>query len=547
MSLIELAVSKAVTRLTGYKPRGVITEYSPQFQGMRMPQPRQQGATDAYGTITPQRRREIILRSPTVAALTNTIRDFAAGVTITVRNTDPSKPAPKRAERLVRDLLDNPNKQNDGLEFRKMLFRDLIAHGYAAVEVEPGVDGSPAANWYVLDAANLELDFDKHGQVTGYYQRDINGDYIIGTDGQHTFTTDQVVFYQLDPRSESGYPMARTDQLFAAAVIELMMLAFIGGRFTDSNVPFGVMDLGDITKEEVEEAVAYWNQQVEEQNHPEHKIIFTGSKGGAKWLPFGYSMQELEAPELLAAVRLSILSVWGVTANEMGEGDNVNKANGFNLSYTFKKRAIEPVLDTFVTKTSQKLIHQILGFKDIEIFYEEIDSRDELLESQIDTAFVHLGIYSINYVRNKKGQPSEPGGDRAYIFMGANVIPVDMLEDFARVQLEALEILNIQSQVGIMQVLQQMQQPTVNPDGSVTEPPPLPPMGTLPLMRMMQPPERFTTPDASGSSSFKFAMPKPGMKPASQVKPSSASAPTKPRGPVETAQRAGVRKDNQRG
>lgn len=540
MSLVELLVEKAVSRVTGYTPKGVITDFSPHALGMRLGQP-QRSIADAYGQITPQRRREIVLKAPTVAALANAVKDFCAGTEITVRNSDPSKPAPTRAAKLVKSLLDNPNKQDDALEFRKKLYRELISFGYAAVEVEPGIDGSKVANWYVLDGANLTLDFDKHGKILGYYVRDVNGDYIKGSDGDHTYTPDQIIFYQLDPRAESGYPMSRTDQLFAPAVIEIMMLGFIGGRFQDSNIPFGVMDLGDLTKDEVDEAVAYWNQQVEENNHPEHKIIFTGSKGGAKWLPFGYNMDQLQASELLAAVRTYILSVWGVTANEMGEGDEINKSNGFNLSYTFKKRAIEPLLDTFVAKTSNKLVHELLGFQDIELGYEDIDSRDELLQVQVEEPLLKLGIYTINYLRNKRGQPNVPGGDKAYIFTGANVIAVDMLQEFAQAQLDALNILNLQSQVGIMQVLQAMQQPTVNPDGTVTQPPPLPPLGTLPLIRMQQPPMRYTTPDASGSSSTKFNLSKPNMKPV--VKPSSASAPTAPRGPVEAAQRAGARKD----
>jgi hypothetical protein len=241
-----------------------------------------------------------------------------------------------------------------------------------------------------------------------------------------------------------------------------------------------------------------------------------------------------------------ILSILGVTVNEMGEADNVNKANGFNLSYTFKKRAIEPLLDVFVTKTTRHLIKRVLGFDNLELYYEDIDSRDELLQAQIEDMYLKAGIYSINYVRNKKGLPSIDGGDEPMIHLGSAVLPISMLHDFAQVQLEALQMINLQTHVAIMQAMQAMSTPQVGPDGKPVpgtgKPPDLQALGTLPLMRVMQPPERFTTPDASGSSSFKFNMPAPNMQ--TQVKPRTAAAPTKPRGPVETAQRAGVRKDN---
>ena len=522
--------------------RGVVSEYSPGALAS-YGQPRQQTFSDAYGNIDPKRMREIILKTPTAGAAANAILDYCSGVVVKVRNADPAKIAPVRAAKLVNDLLLKPNPQDDEREFRRMLLRDLLIIGYAAVEIEPGVGGG-VANLHILDAGNVTVDYDKHGTILGYDQLDIWGNPIIGHDGIHTFTPDEVIFYQLDPRSESKYPMSRIMQLYACAVIEQLMLTYIGARFTDGNVPFGVMDLGDISEDEIKAAVAMWNQQIEETGNPDHRIVMTGSRGGANWIAFGNSLSELEAPNLLAAIHTYILGILGVTANEMGTGDNVNKSNGFNLSYTFKKRAIEPLLDVYVGKTTAHLLRKTLGFNDLELYYEEIDSRDELLQTQIDKTRLDVGVVSINQVRNRDGLPSIPGGEEPTIHTGAAQIPVSMIADFAQVQLDALKLAVLQAQVGIAQVVQQMNQPQVGPDGK-----PLPgadltkPIISLPLERMMQPPERFTTPDASGSSSFKFNLPAAGPKPV----PPSSKAPTAPRGPVETAQRAGARKDNMNG
>jgi phage portal protein BeeE len=535
-------VSKAVSVAVSAS-RGVISEWVPSPASYGQPR---RLSNDSYGQISPQRMREIVLKTPTAGGAMNAILDYASGVEVGVRNTDPAEKPPARAAKLVTSLLTEPNAQDDSREFRRKLLRDLLVLGFAAVEIEPGASGAPAANLYVLDSGNLRVDFDQHGSILGFTQFDVNGKPILGKDGVHTFLPDEVIYYQLDPKSESRYPMSRIEQLFACAVIEQLMLSYIGARFTDGNIPFGVMDLGDITEDEVKAAVALWNEQVEEFEHPEHRIVFTGSRGGANYIQFTYNLSELEAPNLLSAIRMYILSILGVTVNEMGEADNVNKANGFNLSFTFKKRAIEPLLDVFVTKTTRHLIKRVLGIDNLELYYEDIDSRDELLEAQIEDMYLKAGIYSINYVRNKKGLPSIDGGDEPMIHLGSAVLPISMLHDFAQVQLEALQMINLQTHVAIMQAMQAMSTPQVGPDGKPVpgtgKPPDLQALGTLPLMRVMQPPERFTTPDASGSSSFKFNMPAPNMQ--TQVKPRTAAAPTKPRGPVETAQRAGVRKDN---
>jgi hypothetical protein len=129
----------------------------------------------------------------------------------------------------VTSLLTEPNAQDDSREFRRKLLRDLLVLGFAAVEIEPGASGAPAANLYVLDSGNLRVDFDQHGSILGFTQFDVNGKPILGKDGVHTFLPDEVIYYQLDPKSESRYPMSRIEQLFACAVIEQLMLSYIGG------------------------------------------------------------------------------------------------------------------------------------------------------------------------------------------------------------------------------------------------------------------------------------------------------------------------------
>lgn len=535
--------------------RGVLSSWVPNIGNWwGQPNTANGGAGDAFAQITPQRMREIALKTPTIAAAMHAVLDFASGVKIKPRNVDPAQVAPPRAANATNRILKRPNPQESHRQWRKKLMRDLEMLGYAFVEIERTPFGTPANLW-VLDAATVHVDYDKHGTILGYTQLDVvTGKPIVtpvsqGGDGVHTWVPDDILFYKLDPISESNYPTSRLAELFALGVVETLIVSFIGARFTDSNVPFGVMDLGDLNDDEVKSAVAIWNQQIAQKVNPEHNIVFTGSRGGAKWLPFGYSMKDLEAPELWSRIRLMILGILGVTVQELGEADDVNKSNGYNLSFTFKERAIKPLLDEITETTTAGLIQPVegFGFASVELYYEDIDSRDELLQSQIDDLRLKLGMASINELRNRDGKPNVKGGDEAYVYLGGSVIPVAMLQDFAKVQLEALQMINLQTQVGIAQAMQAMMTPIPGTDaaGNPTQTPkPLPPLGTLPLLRGMQPPEKFVTPDGSGSSTTKFSMPKPALQPPPSpvgAKSSGAPAAKRPRGPVEAGKTVGQR------
>jgi hypothetical protein len=463
-------LSKALSTLTGRPTPGVrkaargtlgdfVLGVSPQW-GQPLPQV---AAADASGLITPARMREVVLKTNTVSASTNAILDYASGVRINMRNIDAAKAAPDQQVADVRKLMIHPNPTQSQRQFMLALMRDIVTLGYGAVEIVFDSAGMPGEMW-VMDAARLRIDFDEHGTILGYDMLNSRGVPIIrgqnassgsvssefpsgpgigagnlnvgtgpGARGMHGWEPEEVIFFSLNPMSESVYPYSRITQLFSAAIIEDLMMFFISQRFTDSNVPFGVMDLGDVTEQELKVAITNWNAQANES----HRILLTGSKGGSKWVPFGYHLKELEAVGLLSEVRMKIMGILGVTMNELGESQDINKSNGYNLSFTFKKRAIEPLLNEIVDTFSRRLLWDAYDFDDLEFYYDEIDSRDELLQAQIDDMYMKMGVDTINDVRNRRGQISVEGGDVNYVFTGSAWIPVSMLTSMAQTMVQA--------------------------------------------------------------------------------------------------------------
>jgi hypothetical protein len=449
---------------------------------------------DAAGMITREHMREVVLRTPTAAASVNAILDFAGGVKIGLRNIDPAQPVSKHQAKMVKRILKQPNDNQTGRQFMLTLLRDLVIFGYAAVEIVRTENLEQPVQLWVMDSARLRIDFDEHGYVKGYDMLDARGMPIVDVKksgnmsdiyqfpqgntmgatsgpaysgsstltGLHGWEPEDVIFFTLNPISESVYPYSRIVQLYSAAILEDTMMAFISERFTDSNIPYGVMDLGEVTERELILAIDNWNAQAISGN----RILMTGSKGsGTKWIPFGYHLKDLEATGLLQEIRGKIMSILGVTMNELGDSQDINKSNGFNLSFTFKKRAIEPPLDEITETLTARLVWDTLGYRDIELYYEEIDSRDDYLMSQIDSNYEKFGVLKINEVRNRKGLVSVPGGDEALIFTGNSWVPVDMVRTMAEQMVKIEENTESLSAPGTegMHVREALQKPNVQP------------------------------------------------------------------------------------
>jgi hypothetical protein len=466
MNRLQKAISAIIRPRGGDAARGTVSGFALGVSPLwGQPYPEVQ-AQDATGLISRQRMREVVLRTPTAAACLNAILDFTGGVKIGVRNVDPSKPVPKLQAKKIKAIMDRPNADQTHRQFMMTLIRDLVTFGYAAVEI---VQGADRPSLWVMDGARVRIDFDEHGKIRGYDMVDARGvpiigkannnniydfpqgmnmgvtsqqigtgtanepgnnnNYAPGTD-LHGWEPEEVILFSLNPISESVYPHSRIVQLFTSAILEDLMMQFISERFTDSNIPFGVFDLGDVTEAELKMAIDNWNTQGKTGN----RILMTGSKGaqGSKWTPFGYHLKDLEATELLKEFRMKIMGILGVTMQELGESQDVNRSNGYNLSFTFKKRAVEPPLEEITQTFTKRLLWDTLKYTDAELYFEEIDSRDDFLMSQIDTNYQKLGIHNINEIRNRRGDTSIAGGDENLVFTGNAWVPVDLIREMAR-------------------------------------------------------------------------------------------------------------------
>ncbi len=513
MNAVQRVVA-AVAKLVGYgdvdvekASRGAIGDYL-LGQDPRYGQPRlSRGDMQSGGTyITNSRMREIALKSDTVAAIVNAIVDYVTSVPLRAVPIDHSQEPPKNKTARIMRQLRKPNPQTNGQEFLRALVRDIAVLGYGAVEVVHGPGGLELWN---LDATKLSIDFDEHGTILGYDQLNAEGVPIRGEDGMHAWEPEDVILFRHDAVTWSVYPMSRVEQLYTAAIVESLMLNFVGQKYVDSNIPFGVFDLGDLTDQELQDAIDRWDTQADSP----HRLVLTGSKGGAKFISFHDDLQRLEAPALLTEVRTRIMSVFGATTNElafvMREGSGSD-----NLSYTFKKRCVEPFLATITAALSTRLIAEVLGFADLELVHEEIDSKDEQTEAQISEILLKMGVMTINELRSTKQLPKVDGGDSPYLYTPTGAIPVSLLEDMAKAQLQAVQAAARQAVASAKstELANKGAQAGMNPDGTPKQHPDV----LAPSPRAARPPDQTGSPDASrgGGTSVRLPHPDQSIKPA---------------------------------
>lgn len=377
-----------------------------------------------------ERMLKIALSSDTVAAIVNSVVDFGSIVPLRTIAKDITKTPKSLHVSRVQDILANPNPRMTGLELKKVTLRDLATFGYAAWEIVR----TNNLEFYPIDITRMTIDYDSHGTLLGFNQFDEYNVVIVGKDGIHTWMPDEVVLFSHDPVSYSGYSLGRISQLYSAAVIESLMLAYIGGKFIDSNIPYGVLSLGDLSKPELENAIEEWNMQASSP----HRLLLTGSKGPLNYIPFNDGLDRLQAKSILADVRSRIMSVYGATPNEIAVIADSENGTFVNLSLPFKKRCVEAYLSTFCSTVSKRVVTEVLGYSELVEGYEPIDSKDAETEIDMWISLMKVGVLAPNEVRAKLQLPPIKGGDTQYLYTPTGAIPVSLFAQLAQAQLDSI-------------------------------------------------------------------------------------------------------------
>ena len=248
-----------------------------------------------------------------------------------------SKQAEDGEAEAARELLDNPNPDDDYNDLIEMIVADLLETGSLAIikdYAESDYDGNELVsddptllNLMPTDPATFTKDYkDKTGVLSGFWQYDrstgMNATRRGGVKEPMFFKPQEMVWSDLYPRSNRRYGLPPT--LLIKDQLELLNLTVDQEKlyFSKGSMPNGMVvgenwSIKDI-KSIQEELIA------ETKGQPEKTLYLPGQEGDVQFIKFGYNYQDLQFLErkqwyakIIAAVFQVPMSVVGLKPEEV--------------------------------------------------------------------------------------------------------------------------------------------------------------------------------------------------------------------------------------
>lgn len=320
-------------------------------------------------------------------------------------------------------LLEDPNDNNESFtSIRKKLAVDLKIHDAAALEKIKNGTGE-IVEIYTVPAPYIRMNFDKNGKLLepAFKQYDKKFPREIVAE----WNKDELIYMLLNPISTSMYGISPLDVIAQVVATLVNAMNYNGSYFESAALPEGFFTLPGMTEVQARRLMQKWEQDIKSKHH---KVVFMPE--GAKWNQFRFNnveMQWLQGQKWYSEI---VYAVLGVTKNELGFTEDINKSNGENQSFVFKNKSILPILNAIAEKINQELIgKQGFGYTDVQFVFKNVDLADKETMDKIHDRAVKSGRMTINETREEMGlAPYKGFGNQPVVATSQGLI---FLEQFA--------------------------------------------------------------------------------------------------------------------
>ena len=234
------------------------------------------------------------------------------------------------------------------------------------------------------------------------------------------YTADELLYLPRNPRVHKFYGYSPVEQIILTVNIALRRAASQLQYFTEGNIPAVFATVPpEWNPDQIKAFQTYWDAVIEGDQSYKRKARFV--PGGTKVENVKDAPLKDDFDEWLARV---ICYAFSLPATQFTK--QTTRTTSDALQEASLKEGLAP-LTVWVKETMDALIHQALGFDDIEFSWLEEDALDPQSQQVILTNLQKSAVYSINDVRKELGKDpiTDPAGDAYLIITATGAVTLD--------------------------------------------------------------------------------------------------------------------------
>ncbi|HEX3471133.1 MAG TPA: phage portal protein, partial [Silvibacterium sp.] len=344
--------------------------------------------------------------TPLVRRAINLIKDRVASLDWQVRlkrDYTPDKVGyAARKAAILRRTLEAPNDSDSFRTLVEQVLEDALVGGFGAVEMDLTGDTEKPFELWPVDGATIRInpkwngrpDSPRYAQATG----------LMGSAGLIPLNDDELIYLRMNPRTHTPFGLGPLEVAFETVNTFLSAHRFAGKLASNSVVQYALW-LNETSPAQQERLIRWWQDEIEGTGRV--PILSTEQKPEVLRFAQGTDADlRLNWQEFL--IRM-VANAFGLPPMLLGLVQDVNRSTASELLDEAFHSAITPLARLLAEHLTRDLIAKRLGWREFEFVFNELDSRDEMSEIQIQTALLAAGVLTVNEVRAMRGLAPLPG------------------------------------------------------------------------------------------------------------------------------------------
>jgi HK97 family phage portal protein len=338
--------------------------------------------------------------TPVVRRAINLIKDRIASMDWQVRVKREYLPGDvayfNRKCRALRVMLQEPNDSDSFRTMLEQVLEDALVGGFGAIEMEATGDSLRPARMWPVDGATIQINPKWNGDPgSPRYAQRTGG---IGPDATIDLRDDQLIYLRMNPRTHTPFGLGPLEVAFETVNSFLSAHRFAGKLASNAVVQYALW-INEAAPAQHERLIRWWQDEIEgtgrvpilsTQQKPEVLRFASGTDADLRlsWQQFLIRM---------------IANAFNLPPMLLGLEQDVNKSTSGEMGDEAFRSAILPLARLVEQHITRDVFSKLLGWNEFEFSFNELETRDELTELQIQTQLLQAGVLTVDEVRAMRG------------------------------------------------------------------------------------------------------------------------------------------------
>ncbi len=340
--------------------------------------------------------------TPVARRAINVVKDKIASMDwkIKVRRGYSGVEVPDAAARMqvLRRCLEEPNISDSFRTLFEQALEDLLVGGFGAVEMESTGDTERPFHLWAVDGATIEIDITWDGDPAKPRYAQATGG--LGKKNLVPLLDDELMYLRLNPRSHTPFGLGRLEVAFET-INQFLSANRYAGRLAANSVVQYALWLNEATPEQHDRLIRWWQDEIEGTG----RVPLLSCEQKPEVLRFAGGTDadlRIQWQELLLRI---IANAFELPPMLLGLQADVNRSTASEMADEAFQSAVVPVARLLAEHITRDLFAKKLGWREFEFTFNDLESRDEMEEVQIQTELLKAGVLTIDEVREMRGLP----------------------------------------------------------------------------------------------------------------------------------------------